>query len=257
MSGSPAPAGRRGRGSTGPPGSACARCSEACGRLPGPRCPRRVAGPISCSSPLRPLRLLVGRMAMEGAGRRELAELMADHVLVDHHRQELVAVVDAEGQADELRQDRRAPRPHLDDLVAAAAARGLRLLQQIAIDERALPNRAGHVVALSFAYLPTRRRRRIMPSVFLLRRVLVPLVPLPQGVTGWRPPEVRPSPPPWGWSIGFIATPRTDGRLPSQRLRPALPMLMFCWSGLDTAPIVAMHSLRTMRTSPEPSRSSA
>src|SRR3979490_3292772 len=35
---------------------------------------------------LRPLRLLVGRVAVEGAGRRELAELVADHVLVDHHR---------------------------------------------------------------------------------------------------------------------------------------------------------------------------
>ena len=34
--------------------------------------------------------------------------------------------------------------------------------------------------------------------VCLLRRVLAPLVGLPQGVTGWRPPEVRPSPPPWG-----------------------------------------------------------
>jgi hypothetical protein len=25
------------------------------------------------------------------------------------------------------------------------------------------------------------------------------------------------------WSIGFMATPRTVGRMPSQRLRPALP----------------------------------
>ncbi len=33
----------------------------------------------------------------------------------------------------------------------------------------------------------------------------------PQGETGWRPPEVLPSPPPIGWSIGFIATPRTLG----------------------------------------------
>ena len=29
----------------------------------------------------------------------------------------------------------------------------------------------------------------------------------PQGVHGWRPPEDLPSPPPIGWSIGFIATP--------------------------------------------------
>ena len=47
-----------------------------------------------------------------------------------------------------------------------------------------------------------------------LSRVRAPLVGLPQGVTGCRPPEVRPSPPPCGWSIGFITTPRTEGRLP-------------------------------------------
>jgi len=32
---------------------------------------------------------------------------------------------------------------------------------------------------------------------------------------------------------------RTEGRRPSQRLRPALPITMFWWSGFDTAPIVA------------------
>ena len=49
--------------------------------------------------------------------------------------------------------------------------------------------------------------------------------------------------------------PRTLGRLPSHRLRPALPSLMFCWSELDTAPMVAMHSARTTRSSPEARRS--
>ena len=45
---------------------------------------------------------------------------------------------------------------------------------------------------------------------------------MPHGDTGCRPPEVLPSPPPSGWSTGFIATPRTCGRLPSHRLRPGL-----------------------------------
>src|SRR3989304_775158 len=45
----------------------------------------------------------------------------------------------------------------------------------------------------------------------------------PHGEVGWRPPELLPSPPPSGWSTGFIATPRTDGRLRIHRLRPALP----------------------------------
>ncbi len=71
--------------------------------------------PLSLSSAAagacgRALALSVGGMAVEHARRRELAELVADHVLGDEHRNVLVAVVDAERQADELRQDRRAAR---------------------------------------------------------------------------------------------------------------------------------------------------
>jgi len=46
-------------------------------------------------------------VAVEGAGGRKLAELVADHVLGHQHRQKLVAVVDAEREPDELRQDGR------------------------------------------------------------------------------------------------------------------------------------------------------
>src|SRR5512134_2616954 len=88
-------------------------------------------------------------------------------------------------------------------------------------------------------------------SVALFVRVLRPFVGLPHGVTGWRPPEVRPSPPPCGWSIGFMATPRTTGRRPFHRTRPALPIDTLELSGFDTAPTVAMHSAGTMRVSPE------
>src|SRR5262245_16424386 len=91
----------------------------------------------------------------------------------------------------------------------------------------------------------------IKRCVRLLFRVLAPLVGLPQGVTGWRPPEVLPSPPPWGWSIGFIATPRLWGRRPSQRVRPALPSDTFLWSRLPTWPMVATHSTCTIRISPD------
>jgi len=69
-----------------------------------------------------------------------------------------------------------------------------------------------------------RRRRTIAEFEGLLRfRVAPPFAGTPVGLTGWRPPLVRPSPPPCGWSIGFIAVPRTCGRRPNQRLRPALP----------------------------------
>src|SRR5579872_2659229 len=71
-------------------------------------------------------------------------------------------------------------------------------------------------------------------SVRLLLRVLKPRVGCPHGVTGWRPPEVLPSPPPCGWSTGFIETPRLCGIFPIQRLRPALPNDTFSWSTLPT-----------------------
>src|ERR1700740_454458 len=100
-------------------------------------------------------------------------------------------------------------------------------------------------------YDPCLRVRTMYLVVRLFLRVLLPLVPLPHGVTGLRPPLVRPSPPPWGWSIGFIAVPRTDGRLPFHTLRPALPITSFMWSGFDTAPTVAMQTSCTRRTSPE------
>src|SRR6478609_11144406 len=70
-------------------------------------------------------------------------------------------------------------------------------------------------------FLPVRRRRMICLSLALRRRVRPS--GLPHGLTGWRPPEVLPSPPPCGWSTGFITTPRTVGRLPFHRIRPALP----------------------------------
>src|ERR1700752_2427373 len=93
----------------------------------------------------RALGLAVGRVAVERAGRRELAELVADHLLGDHHRDVLVAVVDAEGEPDELRQDRRAPAPGLDHVMTARRTRGLCLLEQITVDERTFPHRTSHV----------------------------------------------------------------------------------------------------------------
>ena len=76
-------------------------------------------------------------MALEGARERELAELVPDHVLGDVHRDVLLAVVHRDGQADEIRQDGRAARPGLDRALVAWRPRGLHLLHQVVVDERA------------------------------------------------------------------------------------------------------------------------
>src|SRR5581483_7474810 len=104
--------------------------------------------------------------------------------------------------------------------------------------------------------LPRRRPRTISLSDSLcLRRVRLPSVGTPHGVTGWRPLFDLPSPPPCGWSTGFIAAPRTAGRFPSQRLRPALPLCVFAWSALPTCPTVARQARSTRRISPDGSLS--
>src|SRR5256885_3767189 len=99
---------------------------------------RRSAACLPISAPLRPL---VAGVAVEGAGRRELAELVADHVLGHQHRDEFVAVIDAKGQADELRENRRAARPGAAHLVAAGPARVLGFLHQIDVGKGAFPYR--------------------------------------------------------------------------------------------------------------------
>ena len=54
-----------------------------------------------------------------------------------------------------------------------------------------------------------------------------------------------------GWSTGFITTPLTTGRLPSQRLDPALPKLFWFTPTFPTCPTVAEQFLDIKRTSPE------
>src|SRR5262249_30721099 len=71
------------------------------------------------------LGLAVGRMAVERAGRRELAELVADHLLGHQHRNVLLPVVDAERQPDELRQDGGAAAPDPGHLQAGRHRPGL------------------------------------------------------------------------------------------------------------------------------------
>src|SRR4249919_769024 len=200
------------------------------------------------------LGLAIRRVTVERPRRRELPELVTDHLLGHQHRNMLLPVVDAEGQPDELRQDGRASAPDPDHFVPARRARCLRLLEQIAVDEWTLPNRTRHDEVPAYFFFRAWRLEMMNLVVDLFLRVFLPLVGKPHGVTGWRPPEVRPSPPPCGWSIGFIVTPRLCGMRPFQRWRPALPIEMFILSGFDTAPMVAMQRPCTKRCSAELSR---
>src|ERR1035437_9801621 len=82
-------------------------------------------------------------------------------------------------------------------------------------------------IFLFFVYLffPVLRRETINTfEYFFGPRVFLPPVTLPHIVFGLLVPlPCLPSPPPYGWSTGFIAVPRTVGRIPFQRLLPALP----------------------------------
>src|SRR5690242_1645484 len=114
------------------------------------RTPRRIAVvSMSCSLLLRRWRrrrrnLLVGGVALEGAGEGELAELVPDHVLGHVHRNMLLAVVHGDRQPDEIGRDGRAPRPGLDRTLVRRCPRRLHLRLQVMVDERSLLDRTSH-----------------------------------------------------------------------------------------------------------------
>src|SRR3954449_1750528 len=214
------------------------------------------ASVITLRSSAAPRPTVVLDVPTEGARGRELAELVPDHRLGDEHRDVLAAVVHGDRVPEHVGDDRRAARPRADHVLGALVVLGVHLLEQVVVDERALLQAAWHVSRLLLPaqrFLLALRRRTIIAS--LAFRVRVRPSGLPLGLTGCRPPEVLPSPPPCGWSTGFMATPRTVGRLPFHRIRPALPQLMFDCSALPTSPMVARQRTSTLRISPEGIRS--
>src|SRR5207248_5690823 len=93
----------------------------------------------------RLLLALAAAVSLEDAGRREFAELVADHVLDDEQPHELPAVVDEEGMADELGDDRAVARPRLDRLPGTAPLLPVDLGEQAFVDVRAFFQRTTHV----------------------------------------------------------------------------------------------------------------
>src|SRR5437762_1707131 len=96
--------------------------------------------------PARLLLALAAAVSLEDAGRRELAELVTDHVLDDEQPHELPAVVDEEGMADELGDDRAVARPCLDRLARTAPLLPVDLGEQAFVDVRAFFQRTTHVL---------------------------------------------------------------------------------------------------------------
>src|SRR3989344_1774235 len=93
-------------------------------------------------------------------------------------------------------------------------------------------------------------RRINMPDFFFLFLVFLPPVILPWAVLGLLVPRpCLPSPPPYGWSTGFIAVPLTLGLIPNHLLLPALPTLTSLFSSLETSPTEAQQVSRTFLTS--------
>ena len=64
--------------------------------------------------PLRHFLRFCSRVALKHTSRREFSQLVADHIFSNKYRDMAFAIVDAEGQTDHIRRDRRAPRPGFD-----------------------------------------------------------------------------------------------------------------------------------------------
>ena len=138
----------------------------------------------------------VGGMTAKRTSRRELTELVTHHVLRHEYRNVLPAVMHSDRESDHVRDYHRPPRPCSDRPSAVHGPSCLDLTKKMVVDERAFLDRAWHSDVSP--YLRLFLRRTIIVEVLLFRRVLCPFVGTPQGVTGCRPPEDRPSPPPCG-----------------------------------------------------------
>src|SRR3712207_9200327 len=114
-------------------------------RAPGPSCPNGevIGSSLYLSAPPRPAVVL--DVPAEGAGGRELAELVPDHGLGHEDRDVLATVVHGQGVAEHVRDDRGTTRPGADHVLGALLVLGVHLLEQVVVDERALLQAAWHV----------------------------------------------------------------------------------------------------------------
>src|SRR4051794_18370834 len=123
--------------------------NRAVARATGASCPNWEVMEISLylvsalSAPAGPAVVL--DVPTEGAGGRELAELVPDHGLGHEHRDVLAAVVHGDRVPEHVGDDRRAPRPGADDVLGALLVLHVHLLEQVVVDEGALLQAAWHL----------------------------------------------------------------------------------------------------------------
>src|SRR5690606_36598246 len=94
-----------------------------------------------CSFRLLPPGLLVRSVTLESTGQGELAQLVANHVLVDVNGNVQTDIVDGNGQPDEFGQDAGTARPGLDRPFVFARNSRIDLLDQMRVDEWAFLDR--------------------------------------------------------------------------------------------------------------------
>ena len=88
-------------------------------------------------------------MSLEDPRRRELAQLVADHVLRDVHGDELAPVVHRDRVAHHIGHDRRAARPGLHNPLLARRVQRRHLLDEVVVHESALLDRTSHTSLLA------------------------------------------------------------------------------------------------------------
>src|SRR3954453_3675568 len=97
--------------------------------------------------------LVVLLVAAEGAGGREFAQLVSDHGLGHEHGDVLATVVHRDRVAQHRRDDHRATRPRLDDVLGTCLVLDDNLAKQVLVDEGALLKTAWHLPLLLLALL--------------------------------------------------------------------------------------------------------
>ena len=108
-------------------------------------------------------------MPAKCAGRSEFTELMPNHILGNINWDEPITIVNGQRMTDEIRRDRRATGPSLDDLLISRAIEMFDFFRQMPIDERAFFNRSCHdssLLRVAAAYNP------LIALIFALARLI-------------------------------------------------------------------------------------